>query len=127
MLKKTVHGGMRFEGENVSKSSVSYDEFNALNKRINCRAYNKCEDVSKASLASNELSTLRTDLHNATKSLEKSLSMAESLKVHRFVFPNEIVFNSFNVLRSRNHFEMLLLINRYWPCDYWSPRSVTIS
>lgn len=73
---------MHIEGENVLKSSTLYDEFEAFDKRHNIRMYNDGGDRSKSSFASDELSTLRTDLYNATKSLEKSLSMAESLKVN---------------------------------------------
>lgn len=73
MLKQTVHSRMPVEGEN--------DQFNTINKRIYSRVYDECEDISKASLVSDELNTLKTDLYNATKSLEKSLSMAEGLKV----------------------------------------------
>lgn len=82
MLKQTVvNSRMYIDGDNVLKSSDVYDEFNTLNKRMNTRGYNDCGDISKSSLVSDELNTLRTDLYNATKSLEKSLSLTESLKV----------------------------------------------
>lgn len=82
MLKQTVNSRICIEGDNVLKSSNVYDEFNTLNKRINSRGYSDCEDISKSSLVSDELNTLKTDLYNATKSLEKSLSITESLKVN---------------------------------------------
>lgn len=76
---------MYIEGETVSKHPI--DGLHTLNNRINSRNYNDCEDISKSSLVSDELNTLKTDLYNATKSLEKSLSMAEGLKVFlRIVF-----------------------------------------
>lgn len=83
MLKQTVNNRMHIEGEEISiLSSTVSNDFKTINKRINSRAYNECGDVSKSSLVSDELNTLRTDLYNATKSLEKSLLMAEGLKVN---------------------------------------------
>lgn len=71
---------MYVEGENVSKHPIAYEDF-ALNPQINGRTYKKGEVISKSSFVSHELNTLKTDLYNATKSLENSLSMAEGLKV----------------------------------------------
>lgn len=79
MLNQNDNSLMYVEGETIAKQPI--DGLNTLNNRINGRNYNNCEDISKSSLVSDELNTLKTDLYNATKSLEKSLSMAEGLKV----------------------------------------------
>lgn len=99
MLKQTVNSRMHIEGEEITISPSVSDEFKNGNKRINRRVYNECGDVSKASLVSDELDTLRTDLYNATKSLEKSLLMAEGLKVKKFPFIKPI-----NILNTRSVF-----------------------
>lgn len=94
MLKQTVNSPMHIEGEDVFKSSMVYDAFDTFNKKMNIRVYTDGEDFSKSSFVSNELNTLRTDLYNATKSLEKSLSMAECLKVNGFrIFVHLNIFN----------------------------------
>ncbi|XP_037052052.1 uncharacterized protein LOC119085709 [Bradysia coprophila] len=78
MLNQKDNSRMYIEGETAGKHPI--DGLNTLNNRINGRNYNDGEDISKSSLVSDELNTLKTDLYNATKSLEKSLSMAEGLK-----------------------------------------------
>lgn len=83
MLKTTVNSGMKIECEDIFKSSIQPNEFSAMKKGIHTRMYKESDDISKYSLVSDELNTLRSDLKNATESLEKSLSMAESLKVSR--------------------------------------------
>ncbi len=91
MLKQTLNSRIHVDdGENVLKLPTLYDELNTLNNRVNGRNYTDGEDLSKSSLVSDELNTLKTDLYNATKSLEKSLSMAESLKVRVLVMVSVI-------------------------------------
>lgn len=84
---------MIVEGADVVKSPIRYDEFDTPNNKLNSRNYNERKDISKSSLVSDDLNTLRMDLSNATKSLEKSLSIAEGLKVNELFNECFIIFN----------------------------------